>query len=36
MADSLWTRQGMAGKYGGYCDCEVLANVEPYWSENEQ
>jgi hypothetical protein len=19
---------------GGYCDCEVLANVEPHWEEN--
>ncbi len=21
------------GKYGGYCDCEVLANVEGKWGE---
>jgi hypothetical protein len=20
------------GEYGGYCDCEVLANVEEHWS----
>lgn len=23
----LWLQQ-----YGGYCDCEILANVEEYWS----
>lgn len=23
----LWLQQ-----YGGYCDCEILANVEDYWS----
>ncbi|ATQ78647.1 DUF2695 domain-containing protein [Massilia violaceinigra] len=21
------------GQYGGYCDCEVLANVEDRWGE---
>jgi hypothetical protein len=20
-------------KHGGFCDCEVLANVEPFWLE---
>jgi uncharacterized protein DUF2695 len=25
----LWLRQ-----YGGYCDCEVLANVEERWRES--
>jgi hypothetical protein len=21
------------GRYGGYCDCEVLANVEDHWAK---